>query len=65
MLIGLLALILVAETIGVIFAGPSERIEFSHRAENRTIFAHGAARATLWAKNQKPGLYSMTDVLGL
>ena len=49
----------------VILAGPSERIELNHRAEDRAIFAHGAARAALWAKDQKPGLYSMADVLGL
>ncbi|MET3897665.1 4-hydroxy-tetrahydrodipicolinate reductase [Devosia sp. UYZn731] len=49
----------------VIFAGPSERIELNHRAEDRAIFAHGAARAALWAKDQGPGLYSMADVLGL
>ena len=49
----------------VIFAGPSERIELSHRAEDRMIFARGAVRAALWAKGQKPGLYSMMDVLGL
>ena len=49
----------------VIFAGPSERIELNHRAEDRAIFAHGAARAALWASGQKPGLYSMADVLGL
>ncbi len=49
----------------VIMAGPSERIELNHRAEDRAIFAHGAARAALWAKDQKPGLYSMADVLGL
>lgn len=49
----------------VMFAGPAERIELSHRAESRDIFARGAVRAALWAKGQKPGLYSMTDVLGL
>jgi 4-hydroxy-tetrahydrodipicolinate reductase len=49
----------------VIFAGPSERLELVHRAEDRGIFAHGAARAALWARGQKPGLYAMTDVLGL
>ncbi|HUR42930.1 MAG TPA: 4-hydroxy-tetrahydrodipicolinate reductase [Aestuariivirga sp.] len=49
----------------VMFAGPAERIELSHRAESRDIFARGAVRAALWAKNKKPGLYSMTDVLGL
>ena len=49
----------------VIMAGPSERIELNHRAEDRTIFANGAARAALWAAGKAPGLYSMTDVLGL
>lgn len=49
----------------VIFAGSAERIELSHKAESRDIFAHGAVKAALWAKGQKPGLYSMTDVLGL
>jgi len=49
----------------VIFAGPSERIELSHRAEDRLIFASGALHAALWARSQKPGLYSMMDVLGL
>jgi 4-hydroxy-tetrahydrodipicolinate reductase len=49
----------------VMFAGPSERIELSHKAEDRAIFARGALKAALWARNQKPGVYSMTDVLGL
>jgi 4-hydroxy-tetrahydrodipicolinate reductase len=49
----------------VIFAGPAERIELSHKAEDRMIFARGAVRAALWAKAQKPGLYTMADVLGL
>ena len=49
----------------VIFAGPAERIELSHKAEDRMIFARGAVRAALWARGQKPGLYSMADVLGL
>ena len=49
----------------VTFAGPAERIELSHRAGNRSIFAHGAVRAALWAHGQSPGLYSMRDVLGL
>ena len=49
----------------VIFAGPSERLELNHRAEDRAIFAHGALKAALWAKDQKPGFYSMADVLGL
>jgi 4-hydroxy-tetrahydrodipicolinate reductase len=49
----------------VIFAGPAERIELAHRAEDRMIFARGALHAALWAREKKPGLYSMADVLGL
>jgi 4-hydroxy-tetrahydrodipicolinate reductase len=49
----------------VIFAGPAERIELVHKAEDRALFAHGAMRAALWARGKPPGLYSMTDVLGL
>ena len=49
----------------VMFAGPAERIELVHKAEDRMIFARGALHAALWARDQKPGLYSMVDVLGL
>jgi 4-hydroxy-tetrahydrodipicolinate reductase len=49
----------------VIFAGAMERIELTHRAEDRTMFAQGAVKAALWARNKKPGFYSMADVLGL
>ena len=49
----------------VIFAGPAERIELVHKAEDRMIFARGALKAAVWARTQKPGLYSMTNVLGL
>ena len=49
----------------VILAGPSERIELNHRAQDRTIYANGAVKAALWAHRQQPGLYSMADVLGL
>jgi 4-hydroxy-tetrahydrodipicolinate reductase len=49
----------------VMFAGPAERIELTHKAEDRMIFARGALHAALWARDQKPGLYSMADVLGL
>jgi 4-hydroxy-tetrahydrodipicolinate reductase len=49
----------------VIFAGPAERIELTHRAEDRMIFARGALHAALWARGKKPGLYAMADVLGL
>ena len=49
----------------VIFAGPAERVELTHRAEDRMIFARGALHAALWARGKRPGLYSMADVLGL
>jgi 4-hydroxy-tetrahydrodipicolinate reductase len=49
----------------VSLAGEGERIEFTHRAESRDIFARGAIRAALWAFDKKPGLYDMNDVLGL
>ena len=49
----------------VIFAGPSERIELSHKAEDRSLFAAGAVRAALWARGQKAGYYTMDDMLGL
>jgi 4-hydroxy-tetrahydrodipicolinate reductase len=49
----------------VIFAGPGERVELAHAAEDRSIFARGAVQAALWGKSRKPGLYSMIDVLGL
>lgn len=49
----------------VILAGPGERLELGHRAEDRSIFANGAVRAALWAADQQRGLYTMVDVLGL
>jgi 4-hydroxy-tetrahydrodipicolinate reductase len=49
----------------VTLAGPFERIELAHRAEDRMIFARGALAAARWGQGQKPGLYSMNDVLGL
>lgn len=53
----------------VIFAGPTERIELAHKADDRMIFARGALKAALWAQGkrhgQKPGVYSMLDVLDL
>ncbi len=48
----------------VIFAGPAERVELRHVADDRALFAEGAVRAALWARDQKPGFYSMADVLG-
>ncbi len=49
----------------VIFAGPHERIELAHKAEDRMIFARGALKAALWARGRKPGLFAMANVLGL
>ena len=49
----------------VIFAGDGERIELTHLAADRGIFARGAVKAALWGKGRAPGLYAMTDVLGI
>jgi 4-hydroxy-tetrahydrodipicolinate reductase len=49
----------------VIFAGPGERIEITHKASDRSIFASGAVRAAEWGRGKGPGLFSMQDVLGL
>ena len=48
----------------VIFAGEVERVELVHRAQSREAFAAGALAAVKWARKQRPGLYSMRDVLG-
>ncbi len=49
----------------VIFAGAGERLVLRHIATDRMLFARGAVRAALWGRDQKPGAYSMKDVLGL
>ena len=49
----------------VLLAGEGETVTLSHSATDRSIFARGAVRAALWARDKKPGLYSMLDVLGL
>lgn len=49
----------------VLFATPGERIELTHRADDRAIFARGAVQAALWLSGQKPGRYTMDQVLGL
>ena len=49
----------------VVFAAENEVVELSHHAQSRAIFARGAVRAALWLAGQKPGRYSMNDVLGL
>jgi 4-hydroxy-tetrahydrodipicolinate reductase len=47
----------------VILAGPHERIELSHAAESRALFAEGALRAALFLARARPGRYAMTDVV--
>ena len=49
----------------VMFIGEDERLEITHRATDRRIYALGALRAAIWLENQPPGLYGMQDVLGL
>lgn len=49
----------------VIFAAEREVLTLSHKALDRAVFADGALAAAIWAAEQKPGLYSMADVLGL
>src|SRR5438105_14199718 len=49
----------------VAFVGPSERLELTHRAGSREIFARGSLRAVQWVVGKPSGLYSMQDVLGL
>ncbi len=48
-----------------IFATEGERIEISHKASDRHIFARGALKAALWLVKQPAGLYTMGDVIGL
>jgi 4-hydroxy-tetrahydrodipicolinate reductase len=49
----------------VLFAGIGERIELRHMAHSRSTLARGAVTAAKWLSSQKPGLYSMKEVLGL
>lgn len=49
----------------LMFVGASERVELTHRALDRAIFARGALRAARWVLEREPGLYDMPDVLGL
>ncbi|NKB76312.1 MAG: 4-hydroxy-tetrahydrodipicolinate reductase [Gammaproteobacteria bacterium] len=49
----------------VMFIGENERIEITHRATNRKIFAQGAIRAATWLCDQQSGFYTMKDALGL
>jgi 4-hydroxy-tetrahydrodipicolinate reductase len=49
----------------VLFAALGERLELTHKASDRAIFARGALRAAGWLAGRKPGIYDMQDVLGL
>jgi 4-hydroxy-tetrahydrodipicolinate reductase len=49
----------------VMFAALGERLELTHKASDRAIFARGALRAAQWVVSRKPGVYDMQDVLGL
>jgi len=49
----------------VSFVGPGERLELTHRADSREIFARGALRAAQWIVGKPAELYSMQDVLGI
>jgi 4-hydroxy-tetrahydrodipicolinate reductase len=49
----------------VIFAGPGECLELTHRVTDRMTFARGALRAAAWLQGRPPGLYGMQDVLEL
>jgi 4-hydroxy-tetrahydrodipicolinate reductase len=55
----------VAGEHSVVFAADDERVELTHKATDRAIFARGALAAARWLADQKPGLYGMADVLGL
>ncbi len=49
----------------VVLAGPNERVELTHRAHSRELFAAGALQAADWLREQAPGFYTMDDLLGL
>jgi 4-hydroxy-tetrahydrodipicolinate reductase len=49
----------------VVFASDGERIELTHRADDRAIFAKGAIRAALWLPGRDAGRYTMAEVLGV
>ena len=47
----------------VIFAGDGERIELTHKASNRKIFAKGALKAAIWIYGKENGFYTMQDII--
>lgn len=48
----------------VVFAGPGERIEISHKSGSRAGYAQGSVTAARFLMNKQNGLFSMSDVLG-
>ena len=48
----------------VMFAGELERVEITHKAQDRAAFAAGALKALVWAQKKTPRIYTMRDVLG-
>ena len=49
----------------LVFAGETEHITLGHKALDRRMFAQGAVRAAFWVQGRPPGLYGMTDVMGI
>lgn len=49
----------------VIFAAEGERVELTHKASSRAVFAKGAIRAACWCEGRAPAVYTMQNVLGL
>ncbi len=49
----------------LVLGGHGERLEITHRADSRAVFAHGALRAAEWLAGQPAGFYGMGDVLGI
>ncbi len=49
----------------VLYAGPFERLEITHRAHSREVFAEGALEAALWLAGKKTGIYDYMDILKL
>ena len=55
----------VAGEHSVIFATDGERLQLTHKASSRAVFAAGAVHAALWCRDREPGLYTMRHVLGM
>jgi 4-hydroxy-tetrahydrodipicolinate reductase len=58
----------IGEVVGdhtVVFDGKEERIEITHHAKSRSVFARGAVIAAHFAAGARAGLYGMDEVLGI